>query len=152
MELMTISYQLRHDTDAVVRLSDNAIIGPLDELEWEEYQQWLAEGNTPEPAEIFNDHQLVYSISDRQFFQQAAIQGFITKEDALQAVRTGFIPAPLQAIVDTISDPTDKFNAEMLLSGATEIQRYHPLTSVIGLAFGMSEQDIDTFFRNASKL
>lgn len=149
---MIISYQLRHETDAVVRLSDNAIIGPQDESDWAEYQQWLSEGNTPRPAETIDDYQVVFSISDRQFFQQAAIQGFITKEDALQAVKTGFIPGPLQAIISTISDPTDKFSAEMLLSGATEFQRYHPLTSVIGAAFGMTEQDIDTFFRNASKL
>ena len=41
-------YKARHDTDAVVRLSDNMIIGPEHEEEWAEYQAWLAEGNAPD--------------------------------------------------------------------------------------------------------
>ncbi len=147
-----MSYRARNETNAVVRLTDYMIIGPENETEWTEYQTWLSQGNQPEPPEEIVDTLIINSISDRQFFQQAAIQGFITQEDALQAVKTGFIPAPLQAIVDTITDPTDKFNAEMLLSGATEFQRQHPLTTVIGTAFGMTEDDINTFFRSASNL
>lgn len=44
-----MEYQSRFDTDAVVRLSDNMIIGPENLTEWAEYQDWLAEGNTPLP-------------------------------------------------------------------------------------------------------
>lgn len=49
-------YQARFDTDAVVRLADNAIIGPEHEAEWAEYQAWRAEGNVPldpEPIPYF---------------------------------------------------------------------------------------------------
>ena len=35
-----IGYRARFDTDAVMRLSDNAIIGPEHEEEWAEYQAW----------------------------------------------------------------------------------------------------------------
>jgi hypothetical protein len=42
-------YQARFDTNAVVRLSDNMVIGPENLTEWAEYQAWLAEGNTPLP-------------------------------------------------------------------------------------------------------
>jgi|LakMenE18May11ns_1017448.scaffolds.fasta_scaffold9628740_2 hypothetical protein len=147
-------YKKRHkdDTETFWRTSDWEIIGQDKTEAWAEFQLWLAQGNTPDPADDEDDTRIITFISDRQFFQQAAIQGFISQEDALQAVKTGFIPAPLQAIVDTITDPTDKFNAEMLLSGATEFQRNHPLTSVIGTAFGMTEEDINTFFRSASNL
>ena len=41
-------YKARENTNAVVRLSDNMIVGPEHEEEWAEYQAWLAEGNTPE--------------------------------------------------------------------------------------------------------
>lgn len=91
-------------------------------------------------------------ISDRQFFQQAAIDGYITQADALAAVQTGFIPLPLQSIVDQIVDPNEQFAAEMLLSGATTIYRDHPLVAQIGAAFGMTSDQIDTFFTNAMAL
>lgn len=147
-------YKKRHkdDTETFWRTSDWDIIGQDKPEAWTEFQLWLSEGNTPDPADDEEDTRVITFISDRQFFQQAALQGFITNEDALQAVKTGFIPAPLQAIVDSITNPTDKFNAEMLLSGATEFQRNNPLTSVIGTAFNMTETDIDQFFRSASLL
>ena len=75
-------------------------------------------------------------ISDRQFYHQAALDGYITKEDALAAVQTGFIPAPLQQVVSRISDDGERFAAEMILSGATTFYRDHPLTGQIGMAFG----------------
>lgn len=90
-------------------------------------------------------------ISDRQFFQQLAIQNIISKEDALNAVKTGFIPNALQSIIDTMPEE-NKFAAEMLLSGATIFQRNHPLTDAIGQTYGMSPTQIDEFFINANKL
>lgn len=41
-------YISRRDTDAVVRKSDNMIVGPEYQTEWAEYQQWLSQGNTPD--------------------------------------------------------------------------------------------------------
>jgi hypothetical protein len=91
------------------------------------------------------------SISDRQFFQQLAIEGRITNQEALDAVKTGAIPSALQSFVDSLS-PADKFNAQMLLSGATVFQRNHPLTIAIGQAQGMSSEQVDEFFRAAAAL
>jgi hypothetical protein len=51
MDQIKMSYKARHDTECVFRNSDNAIIGPENEEEWNEYQTWLAEGNTTEPAD-----------------------------------------------------------------------------------------------------
>ncbi len=148
---MAPNYRARRETVAVVRLTDGAIIGPESEVEWAEYEAWLAEGNSPEPADPLPRGPIV-DISDRQFYQQAASAGMITKEDALAAVRTGFIPIALQAVVDTITDPDEKFLAEMLLSGATIYKRDHPLTEAIGAAFNMTPGDVDEFFIAAANL
>lgn len=46
-----MSYQKRLHTKAVIRLKDNAIIGPENKREWRVYRKWLSEGNQPLPAE-----------------------------------------------------------------------------------------------------
>jgi hypothetical protein len=45
-------YQLLSDTDCVLRTDDSAVIPPDPaNRDWQEYQAWLALGNTPDPAE-----------------------------------------------------------------------------------------------------
>lgn len=90
-------------------------------------------------------------ISDRQFFQALAMEGKITQAEALDAVKTGAIPAILQSAIASMTG-ADAFSAEMLLSGATEFRRSHPLTQQIGAAQGMTPDQIDTFFRFAASL
>jgi len=91
-------------------------------------------------------------ISDRQFFQQLAVEGTVSQAEALAAVRAGVIPPALQAIIDAIEDDADRFAAEMLLSGATTIMRSHPLTSSVAAATGRSPSQTDDFFRAAALL
>jgi len=90
-------------------------------------------------------------ISDRQFFQQLALAGFIERSEALAAVKTGEIPQALSGLLDNL--PVDaRFNAEMLLSGATQFDRYHPLVAQIAAAQGMTDADVDQFWLAASAL
>lgn len=91
-------------------------------------------------------------VSDRQFFQMAALSGLITHEEALAAVTVGAVPAILQSIVDGIEDPTQKFGAQMLLSGATIFDRNHPLTEAVGVHLGWTSEQIDQFFIRAAQL
>jgi hypothetical protein len=91
-------------------------------------------------------------VSDRQFFQQAAVAGIITQAEALAAVQTGTIPPVLQAVVDGIADADEKFAAQMILSGATVFHRNAPLTASLGAAFGWTPEQIDSFFLAASAL
>lgn len=137
-------------TDDVVRLSDMASI-PNDPMNRDrrEYQEWLAAGGQPEPYEAPPDPVPV-SISDRQFFQQLAIEGVITEAEAL-AANAAMIPASLLAIIESLPDE-QQFPAKMIVSGATVFERNHPLTEAIGAAQGMNGAQIDAFFRSAAAL
>lgn len=106
--------------------------------------------NAPPPQ--LDPRLLINPISDRQFFQKAAIEGYITREDALAAVQTGFIPPPFQDFINTIADPDEKFNATMLFSGATEYYRQHHLTDLLGVTLGLNAEQLDTFWIDAAKL
>jgi len=88
-------------------------------------------------------------ISRRQFFQQAAILGTITQDEALAAVATGAIPSTLQTIINGL--PADQqFNARMLVTGAAEFKRDHPLALVIGAALNLTSAQMDGFWAAAA--
>jgi hypothetical protein len=91
-------------------------------------------------------------ISDRQFFQALALQRAITQEEALAAVRTGAIPAAMQTFVDAILDQEQRFGAAMLLSGAVEFDRNHPLVESFRQAMGWTVQQTDDLWRLAAVL
>lgn len=92
------------------------------------------------------------TISDRQFFQGLALQSFITEAEALEAVKTGVLPAALETIVAGIADPAAQFAARMILSGATMFERDHPMVATIGAAQGMTDAQIDDFWRFCATL
>ena len=141
------------DSEIVVRTADGAFI-PDDPRNRDriEYEAWLADGNEPDPYEPpVVVEPVPDTISDRQFFQQLAIAGVISQEEALAAVKTGDIPAALSGFIAALDDAA-RFNAEMLLSGATLFQRNHPLTDAIAAAQGMKPDQVDDFFRAAAAL
>jgi len=88
-------------------------------------------------------------ISDRQFFQQLAMSGVITIDEALAAVGPGTIPAGLNSLITQLP-PNDQFTARMLLTGATQFERYLPLVSSFSSALGWSNTQLDDFWRSAS--
>lgn len=127
----------------------------ITEAQWLEFinNQGLRQWNgsdvvtyTPPPA----PPAVPQSISDRQFFQQLAVQGIITEDQAL-AANAAVIPAPLASLIDAM--PADQqFGAKMIVSGATVFERSNPLTIAIGTAYGMSSNQIDAFFIAAAAL
>ena len=90
-------------------------------------------------------------ISDRQFFQQLAIQSVITQDEALAAVSTGAVPAEMQPLIAALP-PAAQFAAHMKIAGATEFTRTDPITLAIGEAYGWSSAQLDTLWLSASLL
>ena len=91
------------------------------------------------------------SISDRQFFHVLAKRGLITQDEALQAVKTGDLPAALEAYVASMPDDQE-FDVRMLLEGGTEFRRDHPLTAAFGAFFGMIPAQIDELFIEGAQI
>jgi hypothetical protein len=89
-------------------------------------------------------------ISDRQFAHELRERGVLTQAEALDFVRSGTIPAALNALIAALPTQAARDDAELLLAGATAFERIHPLTSVIGGAFGWDAAQIDDFFRDAA--
>lgn len=145
------SYTARSGTDAVVQDWDGAIIGPEHEIEWAAYQAWLLAGGVVNPVPV-PPPVVPETISDRQFFQQAAIAGLITQAEALAAVQTGTVPAVLMNVINALPDAMQKFAAQMILAGATSFNRHHPLTEAVGAALGWTDAQIDQFFIDAAAL
>lgn len=92
-----------------------------------------------------------HAISDRQFFQQLAVMGLITQQEALDAVGPGIIPASMDALISELPSE-EQFSARMLVRGATIFDRRHPLAGLIGSLYGLSEEQRDALWQAASQL
>ncbi len=90
-------------------------------------------------------------ISDRQFFQALAMNGAITPDEALAAVKTGALPAAMQTALNTMP-ANQKFNAEMMLSGATAFERHHPMTDSMMAMMGWDAAQTDQLWTYAATL
>lgn len=90
------------------------------------------------------------TISRRQFYQQLAVEGVISQDEALWAL-SGQIPAVLISLVLQLPE-ADQFAAKMHLSGSATYERNHPLTAAIGAAQGKTSEQIDAFYQAAANL
>lgn len=90
-------------------------------------------------------------ISDRQFAHGLALAGLISEIEAEEWVGPGTVPGALMAFVNTLPDG-QRFAARMLLKGATQFERAHPLTEAFGALQGWSAEQVDQFWRDCAKL
>ena len=109
------------------------------------------EGNVISTETVTEYVSVPEEISDRQFAMGLAIAGLITQAEALAFVKTGEVPAALQAMIGAIEGDDARFEAEMLVSGATVFKRSHPLVSMIASQVGWTEQQTDQFWYDCAQ-
>ena len=90
-------------------------------------------------------------ISDRQFFQQLAALGEITQDEALTAVTVGTLPTKLVQFISSLPS-AQQFPARMVLCGATQFLRHHPMVVQFGAALGWNDAQIDALWQSAAQL
>lgn len=118
--------------DLIQRESDNALI-PNDPLntDWRNYQAWLDMGNSPNPAPTLPDS--VPQVISRFQARAALLQEGLLKE--------------AEALVNQADDLTKLAWAE-----AVEFKRGSPMVLELGSRLGLTEDDLDTLFRQAAAI
>lgn len=90
-------------------------------------------------------------ISTRQFFQQLAVDGDCTKDDALAYVRTGVLPKVLSDVIATLPADT-QFAVNMQVIGANEFSRTAEAVALLGQLLQKDGAALDRIWREAAKL
>ena len=135
----------------VIRIEDGAVIPPdAANRDYAAYLEWVAAGNEAAPY-VAPLPPVPQEISDRQFFQQLAVMGLITEDEAIAAVAAGTLPAAMAAFIDQLP-AEQQFAARMALQGATTFQRSNALVETFGAMQGMTSAEIDDLWRAASAL
>ncbi|KVN97617.1 hypothetical protein WJ71_27940 [Burkholderia ubonensis] len=72
---MPMLYKLTFDPDVVIRVSDGATV-PCGHRFWSDYEAWVAEGNTPDPALTLSEAQALRIAALSLECQAAIVVGF----------------------------------------------------------------------------
>lgn len=114
------------------------------------HAQMAADPNTLPFDPALYPQPVPHSITRRQCARQLLVMGMITGPEAVAMTKTGEPPAAIAAYLATLPEE-QRFLAEIDFA-ADSYLRNNPLLAALAAANGMSEADIDQFFRDAEQL
>jgi hypothetical protein len=126
--------------NSVIRLADGACIPLADgNRDYEEYKQWLLEGNTPEPE--FTEAELAQQLEDAK-----------PKVVTMRQARLALLQAGLLTTVDTAIANGIDGAMKIEWEYATEVRRDWESLITMATALGMTSSQLDDLFLLASTL
>lgn len=92
----------------------------------------------PDPTPV-----IPFSITDRQFGDALYTMGVITHEERMAFGKVGDLPAQMAAVIALIEDEEQRRRAEYLASTAQTFERNHPITLMLQISMGWSDEQVD---------
>ncbi len=91
-------------------------------------------------------------IRSRQLLIGLMTESVITESEAIEAARTGAVPAVIQAVFGKLPSAGERAAAAITWAKMSVVERDHPLVDALAAANGMSEADVDAFFQACAKI
>ena len=130
-------YKLTNST-GVIRTFDDALVpADADNVDLQKYQQWLAAGNTPMPADVQPEPQPI------------PVPQQITRAQGKAAL---IMQGHWQAVLDyvaSIQDPTQRALAEVALNDTLTWERSSPFLNAAAAGLGVTDEQLDALFIQA---
>jgi hypothetical protein len=127
------------------RVHKGAIVPESNEL-YADVEAWIAEGNTLAEFDGYPD--VPMNEEQLQDWRESAV---VSRRQGKQQLLADGLLSSIQPTIDAISDDTKRAMVQIFWDDATEFERMSPELNQLGADLGLSDEQIDELFRNASQ-